>query len=85
MALRKGGWKAQKSLLLVGPGNLELWLERKGDGVSSQKQALTYYRLVNMVLVPGNFVKCYFDLVWHREGVIMEKEGFTMAEDGNLV
>ncbi len=35
-----------------------------------------------MVLVPGNFTKCYFDFVWHREGVIMEKEGFTMVEEG---
>ncbi len=51
---------------------------------NSSRPKIGQFELVNMVLVPGNFVKCYFDLAWHRECALIEKEGFTMVEEGKF-
>ena len=65
-------------------GQFRIMVRARGQRGIKPKIGLTYYRWVNMGLVPGNSVKCYFDLVWHRDGVIMEKEGLILAEEGKF-
>ena len=65
-------------------GQFRIMVRARGHRDIKPKIVLTYYRLVNMVLVPGNFVKCHFDLVLHREGAIIEKEGLIMTEEGKF-
>lgn len=87
MILRRQGkgWIESTTMLIAGrSGQFRIMVRGRGQQGIKPKIVLTYYRLVNTVFVPRNSAKCYVDLVWHRDGVFMEKEGLIMAEEGKF-